>query len=279
MKEIKTWKEFYGILNPKFHGSFNQKVYRRLFSYAVRNAFTVYSDEKNYEFKRVKGNFETICRGSHLTDSSRYTKVPTGFKATLLRCISTGYEVQMPWKGGIEAIKDSKGNYKVGNFTHFNSIINSGLEDVAWSGRKDDLERDFYYDKNYIVEVEYKHARSYALKLVVKDFLWYKKGQLIDFYYQHKKFNYHDRNPLDLFYGSYAHSVYNVGNDSLACDLNKVTLEQLKAINVSPYSCSKQQFGCQRGCTSYCYADSSNRADAARKAFLIKVYTDLGLGK
>jgi len=277
LKPIKRWKEFYALLPKKFQTNFNEKCYRKIFSLARRNSCDIESNKVIYRIHKTEGDFIFSYTSTHLTENSRFTKIPFKISLSSVKCISTGYEFSM--SENIEVVIDSDGKYNLIK-GRFNRSSLFGLKNIVKVGTKDEIERDYYNNKECREKIDYKHAGSYSIYLVTKDYLWYKKGQIIDEFYQHKRSNYHDRSPLDLFDGGHYHSVYKVGGiESIACDLNKVTLSQLEAINTKPFSCYKQKFGCQRGCQTYCYADSSNQADVKRKAYYISIYKRLNLGE
>ena len=47
-----------------------------------------------------------------------------------------------------------------------------------------------------------------------------------------------------------------------------------KGLSTNKHDCYKKEFGCQRGCTSYCYSDSANKFEAKLKNILINLWKE-----
>ena len=106
--------------------------------------------------------------------------------------------------------------------------------------------------------------------LCIKDIGDFRKGMLVE-----KSNNFYNNvkylpNPVKMYENL---SVYRVVPD-YSCNLSLVTLEQLEGLSTNKHDCYKKEFGCQRGCTSYCYSDSANKFETKLKNILINLWKE-----
>ena len=106
--------------------------------------------------------------------------------------------------------------------------------------------------------------------LCIKDIGDFRKGMLVE-----KSNNFYNNvkylpNPVKMYENL---SVYRVVPD-YSCNLSLVTLEHLEGLSTNKHDCYKKEFGCQRGCTSYCYSDSANKFEAKLKNILINLWKE-----
>lgn len=107
--------------------------------------------------------------------------------------------------------------------------------------------------------------------LCIEDIGDFKKGMLIQKYNEFWSGVRYLSDPVKMYENL---SVYRVV-PNYSCDLSLATLEQLMGLTNDRHSCYKQKFGCQRGCTSYCYSDTANKFEIKLKEILIKLWKEL----
>lgn len=267
MKQIKTWQEFYSYVPEDLKSDWNKKCYRKLFSLAAQSYLTVLSDDVLFYFERKNEHFVFYSSNfRHLTAGQKFNSYPEFIKLEYFRCIATGYESSFEYGKRVEVIQSESGECK------FDYIIKSNLpfNDVVYCGTQANLISKYYHDKTCVEQVEWENALSYSIYLVIKDHLWFKRGQILDRYYLSK--DSYKRSPLELF----NYSPYGI-NRTIACDLTKVTLEQLENIKTDSFSCYKRNIGCDRGCRDYCLANSANQYEQKIKEYFIKTFKRLNL--
>ena len=126
---------------------------------------------------------------------------------------------------------------------------------------------------NCFRKLEWNEFGSYSGLLCIKDCGPFRKGMIVDTYYQHLEYKYYERDPLELVNKGLYAGMHRIDNN-ISCNLSNITLEQLEAINTESFSCNKQKFGCQHGCTSVCYSESANSSDLHRKNTFIKLWKE-----
>ena len=121
--------------------------------------------------------------------------------------------------------------------------------------------------------LEWNEVGTYSGLLCIKDCGPFRKGMIVDTYYQHLEYKYYERDPLELVNRGVYAGMHRIDNN-ISCNLSNITLEQLEAINTESFSCNKQKFGCQHGCTYVCYSESANSSDLHRKNTFIKLWKE-----
>lgn len=106
--------------------------------------------------------------------------------------------------------------------------------------------------------------------LCTEDIGDFKKGMLIQKYNDFWSRVHYLSDPVKMYENL---SVYRVVLN-YSCDLSLVTLEQLKGLTTDKHDCYKREFGCQRGCTSYCYSDTANKLEIKLKEILINLWKE-----
>lgn len=272
MKEITTWRDFAAYIPKALQNPFNERCYRRIFSLVARNRWKMFSDEDSYRIEYHKNGYIFWTTGKHLRGNMRFVKFPEKIVLNCLTCVSTEYQVG--WTGMLpEVLVDKDGKMYTGYYRSLRDIVNSGIQNLTFAGSKYELEKTYYNNTEYRKQVDYRDAGNYATYLVVKDHLWYKRGQII---YTADKYEYYKRSPKALLPGGNWWSEYHIGYENIACDLSLITVEELNKVTYSN-SCSKQQFGCHRGCTSSCLTESNRGYLKKLVNFFIKTKQELGV--
>ena len=106
--------------------------------------------------------------------------------------------------------------------------------------------------------------------LCTEDIGDFKKGMLIQKYNDFWSRVQCSSDPVKMYENL---SVYRVV-PNYSCNLSLVTLEQLQGLNTNKHDCYKREFGCQRGCTSYCYSDAANKFEIKLKEILINLWKE-----
>lgn len=117
-------------------------------------------------------------------------------------------------------------------------------------------------------KLDYKEYGSYAGVLCIEDCGCFTKGMIIDTTYD--GYFWHNYTPLRYI----KDSLYSI-NNTISSNLGLVTLQELEDIDTATHSCIKQQFGCQRGCTSSCEAVSANNRTKHLKNTFMKLWKEV----
>lgn len=272
---INSWKEFFHLLPVELQNSNSEKYYRKLFSIASKNRWAVNDENgKFFTFNRINGNFKQYHRFAHLNKVLIEGINVNKIVLEQLECLSTGVTYQLNTKTNHNTVViDSKGNHfliPLSAERAINELTYKKVEDFVEITNKSTLEYTFFREEN---ENVLKVEGFWSHYLVIKDALWFKKGQIVDTTGLEYSRPY-EQNPLEIFKNKSIYTGFD--RNSIASDLNKVTLEEIKAIDFSKdHRCSKQQFGCQNGCTNTCFYDTYIRVKAGQKSKLIELKTKL----
>jgi len=276
MTRVNSKKELYRLLPPEYQGLKTKKLIGKIFSLGASNYWTV--EYNNLVLKFTYENDFIRCVGQ--VGLSGLTTVPEiDLDKVLFK--QSGFEVNLSYS--------SRYNYYY-FLTSDNTILSHpinnyySLHHFCLQHKRSDfvsVGRSFSSMANEVIKrnpdcfrkLEWNEFGSYSGMLCVKDCGHYHKGMVIDTYSNHLDYKYHERTPLDLVGHGHYGGMYRI-NNCLSCDLSKVTLEQLETINTSTFTCSKQKYGCQRGCTYDCYSESANKSDSHRKKIFIKLWKE-----
>lgn len=273
---IKSKKELYQLLPPEFQGMKTKKLIGKVFSVGASNYWTVEYDNLvltfTYENDFIRCVGQVGLRG--------LTTIP---EIDLNRVLfkQSGFEVNLNY--------GNRYNYHY-FLTSDNVILGHGLNNYyslhhfTLQHKRSDfvsVGTSFSSVANEVIKrnpdcfrkLEWNEFGSYSGVLCIKDCGHFRKGMVVDTYYQHLEYKYHERNPLELVNSGHYAGLYRI-NNCISCDLSKVTLEQLENISTTSFSCIKQKFGCQRGCTYDCYSESANKSDLHRKQKFIKLWME-----
>ena len=275
MTIIKSKDELYKLLPVEFQRAKSKKLIGKIFSIGAENYWTVEYENEVLYF--TYDNDLIKCTGSVWIKN-----IPNPIKINLNKVLfkQSGFETSIPVFGHRLRYYFLTSDNKI--LTHVLKDANS-LICFARAEKRSDIISVSYTEsslKEFVIKnnpdcfkkLEWKDFGSYSGILCVKDCGMFKRGTVIDT--AKIGYNYQNRSPMDLVnYGHYA-GLYRIGF-STACDLSKVTLEQLENISVTVFSCSKQKFGCSHGCTHNCYSESANNCDKEMKRRLIKLWKEI----
>ena len=245
---LTNWKDFYDYMCPKDRQSkFYKKIYRKLFSLIARNRWVCEKTEHGVIVKHSPDGFELSFYMSKLDPNARWTKMPTRLSFTNLTSLGglkLSYNLN---RIKVQAIELSDGTIEFVNYNSLQDLIRGNKNVKAIYPSLISLRNEYVKNnpKDFLEIKDYFKDGTFVL--VLKDFLTFKRGQIIK-----TKQDYGDyrckRSPNEVL------NEYCSITTTIECDLN------LELDVPTKKSCIKQQFGCQRGCTSYCFTDSENRA-------------------
>ena len=264
-KQIKSKKELLLLIDENLLNSKNKKFISKLFSISSKNYFKCFL-EKNVLTFIYENDFIKCWQDIYVKNikSPLYIDLYNViFKQTDYKYTFNG------WKQCHLIFKDGSSQY-IQTKNWFNSVKNLTKKDVVDIVYNiNDYYKRIVQNKDCFRELTYKE-NIYGRKcyLCLKDSSIFKRGMIVDT----DSFYYINRKPEDCV-GSHL-SLYR-SFESIACNLNKNTLEELKNLKISDHSCLKQTYGCQRGCRSECYAKSTNKIDKQIQDLFIKLYKEL----
>lgn len=273
MQPVKSKKQLYKLLPPELQGLKTKKLIGKVFSIGASNYWNVFYANMVLTF--VYENEHIKCTGAVYLNN--LTVVPE-IKMNNLTFVQSGLTIDPTRFRHLYFLTSDDQVLETG-ITDYRSIkqfcvahqrsdfvkISSSYSDVVSEITKRHLD--------CFRKLEWNEFSSYSGLLCIKDCGVFRKGMMIDTYYNYLNYKYYNRSPLDLVNGGNYASMYSISG-SLGCDLSKVTLDQLEAISTAHHSCYKQKYGCQRGCTSSCASDSANSYDSRTKQIFIKLWKE-----
>lgn len=274
-EQVNTGKEFYSYAPQSTQ---NEKFYRKLFSIARSVFATVYvTTDGRFKFSRFYQSMDVeVYFESRFVNIAAYAKPKIGFTFNSIKCLSTGYklvgseDIKKNESFRFDAVLDADGKCFSGNFKNYTAIPWSEMKGISSLGTKSAIQRNYFVTGGREGFTE-PIKGYYSTFLILQDFLWFKKGQIFDarcdYWYWHEP----TRLPNQK-----NHSIYKV-NETISCDLNKITIEELESLFVKDTWCGKREFGCQHGCTTECYRESSKRIDNKTIQLYIDIKKRLGI--
>ncbi len=272
---ITDWQEILTYIAVHLRTQTCVLFYRSLFSIAARNRWKVYYIKPNHILMIEdddNGTSTIVASTNYLMPTDAYK--PHGrvgkIHLTDIHFTKTNYKIKLHTKHyNDHIVRTLDGAYSTAQGTlDARYFRRNGLESTIEFGSYDKCYNSAVSNKEYFRDLIWEEAHSYALSLCIKDIFPFKRGMIVDrastIYYK-----YHERNPLHWKDEKYFIAF------SMACDLNKTTLEALEAVETNIMHCSKQQFGCQNGCTHSCRAEELKTGRTWVKTTLIKLYQEV----
>jgi hypothetical protein len=267
---IKSKKELYDILPQDLQSAKTKKIIGKIFSIGASNLWTV--EYKNYELIFTFENDLVKCTGRiYVKGITSVSVIPMKqflFKQSGLLIdvsyLKYGHFLTTDFKVLQTGVNDYNSIVQLCNSNKRSDIIycSNDLKTIANEIIK--------LNKDSFRELDWNEFGSYCGKLCIKDCGMFTKGMLID---TSSSYFWKNLSPMDLLNGGSRAGLYRIFND-LSCNLGLVKLEDLENVNTNYFSCSKQSFGCSRGCTSSCYGTSANESDKRRKNIFIKLWRE-----
>lgn len=252
--QIKTWKAFYNYMCPKSRqDKFHQKVYRKIFNIIASNRWVCeeLDDKSGVIVKHTFNSFKLHFKMDKLQTNASWSKIPKRLNFTHLES-EGGLILAYQWNLHnitAKAIELSDGTVKMVNYRSLNDILYGDKNIKRLYPSEKSLRNDYISNNpNKFKKIE-NYFKDGTYVLVLEDCLWYKRGQIIKSYLSYNDSEYKsNKSPKDVL------KDYSSITTTIECDLN-LELELPTEI-----SCLKQKFGCQRGCSSHCFAKSDNNA-------------------
>lgn len=277
MTEITTKKELYFLIEPYDFNNKSKKYIKKLFSIGVNNKWKCYliknlEDPNSIAFNtpQLKFVYETETLYSEGIIYLKTLKFPVKIDMNNILFKSTGLKVNFNnYKYCYLIFSDGNTKYITGKnkFDTIRYLNNHNAVNIVTN--IEDYYKQVLYGTNFR-RLSYNEAvYDNIYFLCLKDILHFKRGMIVDYNRLYAIRN----KPLDVV-GEKA-GVYRGVTNTISCDLNLTTLEELENIKLNSDSCVKGSFGCQRGCISECYATSNNILDKMTKEVLIKLYKEI----
>jgi hypothetical protein len=276
MQVITSKKELYKLLPKEYQGVKTQKLIGKVFSIGASNYWTVqYHDLVlifTYENEYIHCSGQVNLRGLTTVPEIPLNQVlfkQSGLQVTLNFGKQYSHHYFLTSDNQILSC-GLQSYYSLHHFCLHHKRSDFVSVGTSFSAVADSIIKN---NPDCFRKLEWNEFYSYSGVLCTKDCGYFRKGMILDTYYQHLQYHYFTRSPLDLVgNGQYA-GLYRI-NNCLSCDLSKVTIQELEAVSCCSFSCSKQNYGCQRGCITQCYADSANKNDILRKDIFIKLWKE-----
>lgn len=268
MTEIISKKELYSLIEPYDFNSKSKKYIKRLFSVGINNKWKCYLENTDNPY--LKFIYETDTLYSEgiiylkvLKSSLKIDMNNILFKTTRLKVNFNDYKsCHLIFSDGTNKYISGKNKFDTIRYLNNHDVVNV----VTYI---EDYYKQVLYGTNFR-RLSYNEAvYDNIYFLCLKDILHFKRGMIVDYNRLYAIRN----KPLDVV-GEKA-GVYRGVTNTISCDLNLTTLEELENIKLNSDSCVKGSFGCQRGCISECYATSNNILDKMTKEVLIKLYKEI----
>ena len=275
---VKSKKQLYRLLPPEYQNMKTKKLIGKIFSVGVSNYWTV-------EYENLILTF--TCENNFVRSVGQVG----------LRGLTTMPEIYLNRvlfkQSGLEENFNYNNNHRY-NYYHFltsdNVILSCVLDGYhslhhfcSQHERSDfvSVSTSFSSIAHKVIDqnpdcfrkLKWNEFGSYSGLLCIKDCGPFRKGMIVDTYYQHLEYKYYERDPLELVNKGLYAGMHRIDNN-ISCNLSNITLEQLETINTESFSCDKQKFGCQHGCTSVCCSESANKSDLHRKNTFIKLWKE-----
>ena len=274
--KITSKKELYKLLPSEYQGLKTKKLIGKVFSIGATNYWEV--DYENMILTFTYENKYVRCIGQ--VNLKQLTKIP---EINLDRILfkQSSIEIGLTYNNRYNHyyFLTSDNQILSTNINNYYSLVSFCLKhkrsdflsvSQSYSSVASDLIKR---NSNCFRKLEWNEFFSYAGELCIKDCGHFRKGMIIDRYYNHFDYKYHTRSPLDLVGNGHYAGLHRI-IPSLACDLSIMQLEQLEGISTFTFSCSRAKFGCHKGCTNSCYSKNANESDKTIKNIFIKLWKE-----
>ena len=271
MKAIESYKEFLTYFPTDVTEQSKHNI-KRYFSLARRNRCEVFVNDNAIRVVKTYNNYELLA-GSTL--QSLLVNYFNNIYFHTLKCVDSGFEIKLNVDGslggyrhGVEYILSQSGEAKIGYFNNYMSIITCGLTNIIEIGKR--IQYFYKHLESVSYKVSYELGGSYGCYLVIVDNPIIPKGTILDTYTLNNYSGWQmKRKPTEMLIES--NSLYSVGF-TIECNLSLETKEEVLNFNLPTERCNKQSFGCQKGCTISCWADSANKKGINTKDNILKLY-------
>ena len=263
---VKSKKELYELLPLELQSSKAKKVIGKMFSIGASNLWSIDYENLILTFKFENDLVKVVGQLSVV-----YIKEVSEIPMRKLTFKQSGLEVDVMYLGRYTNLLTKDNTIITTGVNDYNSIVqvcnaNKRSDIICTSQSISTLYNNIVNNnRDCFIELEYNEFGSYGGLLCIKDCSVFTKGMI---FRPTDNGNYRlKQSPLKLFNERYG----NIYND-ITCDLGSIKLEDLEKVNTKYFSCSKQKFGCQYGCTSSCSSDNANYRDAKNKETLIALW-------
>jgi len=245
MKLIVKKKDF-----SKDKTGINKKSFEKVFSYIKSIGANIYEDVNDYI---IKLELDHVTLTTIINKKTYYTRIPSSFKFTTLtlengyiynneRLKVIQYEDDTVDFVDIYKYKETPSLLKVGYY--LNKLSNKRIKGIY-------LTRYHCFNANREIirkiSVDEYIFNSYR-SLFFKDFLWFKRGDLVNIKTSDMEYKPHIRSPKDII---------SMGEFDYFTNYDSNVLLDLGA-EPETEKCQKRKFGCTLGCIDECKNDSKN---------------------